>query len=361
MGNKYYSLKEINKKEAQYNIILGMRSNGKSYAVKEHLVKEALNKDTVTGVLVRRLDADIKKSIIENYFDDIPIKKLSGGSYDCFSFWQGTFYFAHIEEDGKVTRDKKFCRVLALANDERYKSSTVLPEVTTIIYEEFTTNKLYLNNEVERFFNLISTVCRNKEVKVYMIANKISRVCPYFSELNLKGIPKMDDVHGQIDLYEFKTLDGNVVKIAVEMCAPIENKKTSGMFFGLASKNIDGTEWQTSEHPHLIGTVKDYEILKELSLQHLDFTFNIMLLLHKKEEFMCVYVYPAHIKVHDRLLTGQYDANRNHTPTLHAKNKAECMIARLIKDNKLVFPTNLVGEDFYSTINNMKTYPFMLV
>ena len=356
---KFYSLKEINKIDAQYNIILGMRSNGKSYAVKEQLVNESLKKGAVCGVLIRRLDADIKSSIIANYFDDIPVEKLSKKKYDCFTFYRDYFYFGNRNEDGTITKGEKFCRVLALSNDERYKSSTVLPDVTTIIYEEFTTNKLYLNNETERFLNLVSTICRNKSVKVYMIANKISRVCPYFSDWGLKGIPSMDTEKGQIDTYELRTLDGDIVKIAVEMCAPSENKK-SGMFFGLSAKNIDGTDWQVKERPKLKGTVKDYEVIKELSLQHMDFTFNIMLLCHKKEEFMCVYVYPAHVKVHDRLLTDQYSTNPQHTPTLHAKNKAECLISRLINDNKLVFPNNLIGEDFNTTIANMDKYPFAL-
>ena len=34
--NKYYSLNNILKKDAQYNIIFGQRSNGKTYAVKKY-------------------------------------------------------------------------------------------------------------------------------------------------------------------------------------------------------------------------------------------------------------------------------------------------------------------------------------
>ena len=33
--SKYYSLNNILKKDAQYNIIFGQRSNGKTYAVKK--------------------------------------------------------------------------------------------------------------------------------------------------------------------------------------------------------------------------------------------------------------------------------------------------------------------------------------
>ena len=40
---KYYSLENILKHNAQYNILLGMRSNGKSYAVKYHVLQKAYN------------------------------------------------------------------------------------------------------------------------------------------------------------------------------------------------------------------------------------------------------------------------------------------------------------------------------
>ena len=33
MKNEYYSLKKINKLNALYNLIIGQRSNGKTYAV----------------------------------------------------------------------------------------------------------------------------------------------------------------------------------------------------------------------------------------------------------------------------------------------------------------------------------------
>ena len=39
MKNEYYSLKKINKLNALYNLIIGQRSNGKTYAVCEQEIK----------------------------------------------------------------------------------------------------------------------------------------------------------------------------------------------------------------------------------------------------------------------------------------------------------------------------------
>lgn len=357
MANDFYRLTEIKKHKAQYNILLGERANGKSYAVKEEVLKKAIEKKACVFALVRRLDADIKPSVIGSYMDDMPVNKLTKGEYNTISYYQRYFYVANVDDKGKVTRGYKIGCVFALADDERYKSSTVLPDIEYVIFEEFTTNKLYLRDEVTRFMNLVSTIMRLKNGVVYMIANKISRVCPYFNEWGLRGIPRQ--VEGQIDEYIFKSVDNVEVKICVELCASPKHTK-SGMFFGTASKSIEGGEWQTSEHPHLQGDLSEYDILYKMSLIAMDFRFNIMLLCHSKDDYLCVYVYPASIKTYDRVLTEKYSTDYQITPNLHANNRAEVLIHKLINDNKMVFPNNLIAEDFYTVIKNMKKNPFSL-
>ena len=48
---KFYSLKNILKENAEYNLLLGERSNGKSYATKEHCVRKAYENKTCFGLL----------------------------------------------------------------------------------------------------------------------------------------------------------------------------------------------------------------------------------------------------------------------------------------------------------------------
>lgn len=91
------------------------------------------------------------------------------------------------------------------------------------------------------------------------------------------------------------------------------------------------------------------------------FKFNIYLLNHKEDCFQCVYVYPASLKTFDRCLQEEYSSSPMISPTLHKNNKAECMISRLVKDNKMVFPTNLIAEDFITCIKNMSVYPFSMI
>ena len=364
MKTDFYRLDRILKTGATWNVLLGERANGKSYAVKEHAIIEAFECNNISCALIRRLDEDVKASIINAYFNDEGlielVKKLSKGRYNCITYYQRKFYFSFYDEDkDKITKGFAFCVVFALNNAERYKSSTVYPTLKTVIFEEFTTEKCYLTNEVSKLMNLCSTLFRLNTGKVFMIANKISRVCPYFGEFGFqKGVPKMKE--GQLDTYTYKTLDGNDVKISVEMCASPKHAK-NGMFFGKNAKVINGSEWETHEHPHLFGSLSDYAQLYELTLEHMEFAFNILLLQHYEEGFLAVYVYPATVKKHDRVLSEMYSTSDLITPTLDSRIKAEVLIADLIARNKLVFPSNLIGEDFETVITNMKQSPFTLV
>lgn len=362
MSNNFYRLDALDEHDPDYAIILGERANGKSYAVKERALTHAIDKMKVSFVLIRRYDADIKSNLMNTYFNDTGLKKLisdkTNEEYNCVTFWQGYFYLANDEGSNKVTKGPAIGYAMALNDDERYKSSFVQPDVEDIIFEEFTTNKLYLSNEVSRFMNLCSTILRLHKGTVYMIANTISRVCPYFNEWSLRNIPAMK--FGQIDEYNFEDSQGNKVKVCVELCASPEHKK-SGMFFGRIGKTIEGGQWETKERPHLVGDLADYDILYSLSLVHMNFRFNIYLLCNKEEGFTCVYCYPASVKIFDRVLTQEYSTDIQKTPTLHKNNRAECLISELVKNNKLVFPTNLIAEDFYTVIQNMSCNPFMLM
>ena len=52
---KYYSIDNILKRDSEYNIILGQRSNGKSYAVKNHCIKKAWDDSKSRFIVLRRL------------------------------------------------------------------------------------------------------------------------------------------------------------------------------------------------------------------------------------------------------------------------------------------------------------------
>ena len=93
--NKYYSLNNILKKNAQYNIIFGQRSNGKTYAVKKYGLEKYI-KNGEQMAYVRRQDVDLGKSKCDNLFADMTengtIADLTNGAYTHVYYYSGRIY-----------------------------------------------------------------------------------------------------------------------------------------------------------------------------------------------------------------------------------------------------------------------------
>ena len=109
MKQNYYRLTKIDKLNAQYNILLGERSNGKSYAVKEKIINDAY-KNNNKFVLLRRFDLEIKASLVEQYFKDFcggMIETITNGKCNTIVAYRGQIYLAFYDSDLKKTEKKK--------------------------------------------------------------------------------------------------------------------------------------------------------------------------------------------------------------------------------------------------------------
>ena len=123
MSNKipYYNLDRIDKEDSQINIIIGERSNGKSYQVKHRKAiqpfmdsykkvdKEKILYDSYKNLdrffLVKRLESEITPSFVEKYFRDVDIYKITNGEYDCIDIYRKEIYFAKF--DMKTMKPKR--------------------------------------------------------------------------------------------------------------------------------------------------------------------------------------------------------------------------------------------------------------
>lgn len=348
----YYSSSDILKYKAQYNIVLGERAPGKSYDIKSRALINAYKTGKCSFALIRRYQEDIKADYIEHYFSDNErhdgcrgdILELSKGEYDCITVYKNTIYFG-VTENGKKKPVQACGRVFALALDERYKS-TQYPEITDVIFEEFVTSKIYLRDEPNRLQHLVSTICRNNTVKVWMIANTISRICPYFQEWALDKIPRM--TAGSIDTYK---IDDTV--IAVEF-APSRSSKNK-MFFGSSAKSIKGGQWDTKPVPHLPGAYEDYDVIYEMYVRESGFTFKLEYLIDQDCNPV-LYVYPFTKSCKDDIpvLSAEFSVNPLVRPYLRKTVRAEQRIAQLFQDRKICYANNLCGADFAACMANMQ-------
>ena len=353
MKKRYYDLTALLGTGCYYLILYGMRANGKSYAVKSYVIKQAYEQGH-KFVYLRRWSEDIKSKDVANYFDDMPFNELTKGEYQGIMSWQGYFYFYTIGEDDKPVRGPQVGRYCALNNYERYKSQ-VFDGYEYIIYEEFMTDRIYLGSnampEPRYLMQFISTVARDRNIKIFMIANTISRVCPYFSEWGITNIMKQKP--GTIDIYHLHGENGTV-DIAVENCEVVETK--SKMFFGIGSKQISKGEWDVHEVPKLLKPYQYYDMLYELKASYDTFNFCIQLM-HDGETGGCfVYIYPLTTERRiDRVVTNIFSTDPYVSNGLDARIKAECLIADCFRRGKVCFSDNLTGTDFGNVI---KYYDF---
>src|SRR5699024_3940518 len=82
--NDYYSLKRIKETNSVYNVIIGERSNGKTYSVLLEGLKQFFENGSELGI-IRRWKEDIIGSRASGIFRTInennEVSKLSGGEY----------------------------------------------------------------------------------------------------------------------------------------------------------------------------------------------------------------------------------------------------------------------------------------
>lgn len=249
---KFYSLKNILSKDAQYNIIFGERSNGKTYSV----LKYGLEKFCKTGeqtAIIRRWSEDFKgkrgSTMYQALVNNNEIEKLTEGKWTDVYYYSGRWYLCkYNEKEERTILEKPFAYSFALGSMEHDKS-TSYPEITTILFDEFLTRTMYLPDEFVLFMNVLSTIIRHrKNVKIFMLGNTVNKYCPYFNEMGLRHIKDMNV--GDIDIYTYGDSD---LKVAVEYCKPNKQGKESDTYFAFDNPKLNmitGGAWEVNIYPH---------------------------------------------------------------------------------------------------------------
>ena len=212
----YYNIDPISEYDANFNLIYGEKSNGKSYQVK---LKKGLMHYLDTGnrfILMRRWVADITTLWIEQYFADLDIPTLTNGEYQLVTVWRKVLYLSNLGDEGKVIRGEKIGYVMALSTEQHFSGGSFL-DVDTIIFEEFMERGAFLPKEANRLMIFYNTIDRKRgEVKLWMVGNTISRVNPYLHDWNLQETVRRQK-QGDINVITIHN-EENDVKIALEYC-----------------------------------------------------------------------------------------------------------------------------------------------
>ena len=355
MKEKFYDLKPILSTNADYNIIFGERSNGKTYACLKYMLERFTGKG-VQGAIIRRWRDDFAGKRGATVFDALvannEITKLTKGEWTDVYYFSARWYLCRYDDEGnRTTQDKPFCYGFAITGMEHDKG-TSYPEVGTILFDEFITRTGYLPDEFILFSNCISTILRHKDavygepIKIFMCGNTVNRYgCPYYNEMGLKHIKDMKP--GDICIYEYG--EGEL-KVAVEYTRPNKAGKKSDKFFAFDNPKlqmIQNGSWEIGIYPHCPCKIKPKDII---------FTYYIV---YDGEVLQCnvvrtndlyfTFIHPKtselEEKPNDLIYTTDFDARPNFRRKItKPRSDFERRIAEFYIKDKVFYDSNETGE-----------------
>lgn len=216
--NFYYNYDRIISYDAFLNLLIGERGVGKTYGASKLVTKDFIKKKR-QFVYLRRYKTELSKSFKKFFSELIKNEEFPNHKLET----QGLTFLIDDEVAGYG---------MTLSTAQQLKSSN-FSDVYYIIFDEFLIEDgqgHYLKNEVISFLGLIETIARMRNIKVFMLANAVSEINPYFLFFDLT-LPYNND----IKLFK----DGEILLQYMRNYAYREAKKETR--FG---KLISGTEYE---------------------------------------------------------------------------------------------------------------------
>lgn len=245
----YYRLDKILEHPASYYMVIGERSNGKTYAVKERIIEKI--KEGGEFIYIRRLHRYIVRRKMIKVFEDIQEKCESELNSKIFYSTEQGFFIDNEEEIRSVG-------YVTSLQDGMTEKGISFHNVKIILFDEFI-DETYSDIEIDRFLNLISTICRDRQdVEVFMLANTISKYCPYFDlfgidirKIKQGGIYRINHENGVTCNLEYcKTKVQEIGKNKTNKYTGFDNNKTVEMIMygeweykDTNIKSVDGIGW----------------------------------------------------------------------------------------------------------------------
>lgn len=352
----FYSFAKIDKIPALYYLIIGQRSNGKTFGA----CRRGLEQYLKTGkhfAYIRRMDEMIKpknlSGLLSPHYEWL--EQATNGKYNHMVYRANAFYMARYAEDKngnfvKTAQDlNPCCRTYAISTVETTKGVDH-GAVSMIIFDEFITRQFYLANEWTMFQNLLSSIIRthSRGAPVYMLANTVSKHCPYFRDMGLTQIYDMQQ--GTISVYKLGQTDQ---KIVVEYCSPSSESKRVSEYFAFDNpqlKMITTGAWEIAAYRHAPPQLSHSTIILTFFIVHDSRTTQGDIYMYNG--YPLIFWHPKTTPIRDPDNTIIYmddhtDGNPLHQvdPRSGIQTQAQQLIINLIRQRKSFFADNQTGED----------------
>lgn len=358
--NEFYSLNRIKQYNATYNVIFGERSNGKTYAV---LYESLVNyfKDGSQMGYVRRWKEDIIGKRASGIWSGINannvVSKLSEGKFQGVHYIAGRFFLCNYDDDGKaIYSDRDILGHTFALSDVEHNKSISFPHIRTIMFDEFLTRSLYLQDEFVHFMNTISTIVRKRtDVKIYMLGNTVNRYSPYFTEMGLKHVPKMEQ--GAIDLYKYGE---SKLTVAVEYCKDGSKGKQNNHYFAFDNPKLEmitSGAWELSIYPHIPMKYKPKDIQFIFFIDFDDQLFQCELVVVGEVSFIYIHIKTTPIQDtdNDLIYTLDYIPKMNYNRSIMKPiNKLQETIKWYFIHDRVFYQDNEVGDTIRNYLNQSK-------
>ena len=181
MNDFYYNYDRIVSYNALLNLLIGERGVGKTYGASKLVVKDFLKRKR-QFVYLRRYKTELSKSMKKFFTELIKKEEFPDSTLEV----KGNTFYINGEIAGYG---------MTLSTAQQLKSSN-FSDVYYIIFDEFlieTGQGHYLKNEVFSFLGLIETIARMRDIKVFMLANAVTEINPYFLFFDLH-LPYNNDI-----------------------------------------------------------------------------------------------------------------------------------------------------------------------
>lgn len=367
-GKEKFTLDTVLKgnEDADTFIIYGGKNIGKSYQVKSHAIEEAFNgikTENNRMIYMRRWQTDIKRDAVERYFSGPSargiIKKYTKGEFTHIFVKGDTLFFGNLDLKGRERKPilEVPCGYTMYISGHEHFASLEYEDVKNVLFEEWQTTGVYLNNEPDEVRKLINTIERDGHVHLWMCANTISIVCPYVTDWNLFRMPKQKQ--GTTDIYNIMTgaydKEGHMKerKIVVHYCA--ETDKEKGFLIGNKKDMLSTGSWVEYDYPNYQYYDGLAEVLHTVVFQYDTFMFIMRLL--KENDYLFWYVEPKTTPVKN-IMTTRTVGNVVYRSNLYTKsfiglNQNEQRAFDLIKYGRVFFCNNLTGTQFNTALKNL--------
>lgn len=345
--SKFYTLTRILRADATYNIVIGQRSNGKTYAVLRYMLDQHVKTGSECAV-IRRHREDFQSRRGDNLFSALvsngEVRKITKGEWNTVVYRRRAWFLAKDTEDGLQIAQFPFCYSFALTEMESDKGNSY-PKIDNVLFDEFLSRRGYLPEEFVLFMNTVSTITRRRKgVRFFLLGNTVNKYCPYFKEMGLTRVPSMQP--GDMAVYRFGESD---LKVAVEMADKVTTKE-SDYYFAFDNprlKMITGGSWEVDVYPHLpyryrpADVVYQFFVLWEDSILHCE--------LITGPEGLFIFVHPKTTPIKDESEDLVYSPEPSHRfnrleSIYKPTNRLTQEIARLFKLGKVFYSDNETGE-----------------